>query len=221
MKDRGQVFILLTLLVMIYLVLIGTAALELNRAEYVDPTPDTSAILPYVEQTNTYIEESVRLISARLTQGLETSASADTAFVQSLNDLRSFLTTKGISLTYTVDTSSFVYTQNLGAGTVESEINGTVVVDYMIKGLGTTVQIVRTFSLDYQMLAVNNGDTTVTLLGYVNGVFEAVGYASVTVNAVALTSLFNGTYTSAVSFTTGQAISATIDGTILLAGTVR
>lgn len=224
-RSGGQIFIILTMLIMIYLVLIASASLELERSEFVDPASNADEVLAHVDLTDTFVADSMKIVLGRLTQGLETPGSADTAFRGSLNDFRDFMARSGVAIGFSYDTVTFVSSQHIVGPPYAAEASATVELTYDLTADTVSVSVTREFNLAYQMLMVSNGDFVVNLESQMDGVDCTVAYGVGTVlpGPVSLVSHFDGSFSraDAAAFATGETIDILIDGCILLSGTVQ
>jgi len=224
-RSGGQIFIILTMLIMIYLVLIASASLELERSEFVEPASNADAVLAYVDLTDTFVADSMKLVLGRLTQGLETPGSADTAFRGSLNEFRDFMARSGVAIGFSYDSVAFASNQHIVGLPDAANAAATVELTYDLTADTVNVRVTREFSLAYQMLMVSNLDNEVNIESQVDGVDYTVAYAVGTVlpGPVSLVSNFDGSFSraDAAAFATGETIDILIDGCILLSGTVQ
>lgn len=78
-NKKGQVFLLLAIVILIYLILISTTVYRITQSPYIDPAPNQNQLLNYLDNSVSNLQEIVEISLSKYSMG------------DSSNDIQSFI----------------------------------------------------------------------------------------------------------------------------------
>ncbi len=186
LRNRSQIFLLLTILTITFLLGITSVLLDLNRAQYTDPTAGSSEFILTWSNVGDNVQQISKIELARFSQGLNTS-NFDVEVQAQLNRLSNSFLTRGF-------TSNFQVAQPTQ---LTIRANGYLVVSVFSLELSNSKNTLKQtyhLTMEYNF---NKVGTTITIYRVINGVTMPIGDATVTVVSPGTSTVTNnrdGTY---------------------------
>lgn len=202
MRRRSQIFLLLTILVITFIVGIASTLLESQKTQYTDPLQQVPNITSAWEGTISDIQESLILTLAQRSDGsiANTSVAMDNAIDGYFFKIVNFLQLKGYSASITlentiVDGLDYLHHSN-GASpskTTEAFELNNIEVNVAIQSSTASLSQKIFFDIYYGSI-VNSGSQTVTLYKIINGVRTGLTNAEFSTPGATITETFGGQY---------------------------
>lgn len=205
MKRRGQIFLIMTILVITFMVGISTVLLQVQRSNYTDTVPDSENVLIAWENAYSSIEQILEIELSICTTSGALAGVRDISLP--LGNLENYLTNIGLSAIITVDPTSPVTYSNVGATTLVNTAG--ITGRFYIHLQSGNVQIDQSMVIDlsYSAQSVPDGILTkVIITKTVNS--EKMFIIKSTLSAISstFTDLQNGAYISVVQIPASEAI---------------
>ncbi len=105
-KRKGQVFLLLSIVILIYLVLLSTTVYRITQSPYINPTPNQGQINFYVENSVSSLEQLVDVAISQYSRSY-TKDSIIVLITEGITVVESFLDSHNLPSTLTFDNSTF------------------------------------------------------------------------------------------------------------------
>ena len=214
-EKNGQIFLILTLLVMIYLVLISSVGLEIERNQYVGSENNEQLFFNHVDEINTQLQDSLYIFLSRVTQEIETIDSAEDQYSTFLQNLTSYSLRSGFILTFEEHSLSLFYDNSLD-GVIAANASASLTVLFTLSQNNWAATTNQIFSISYAVLELSAGDTTIQLLHTVNGIKEGVSEATISVNTEEAIPQLADSFNTVSPLSTGDEITVRIDNGISL-----
>ncbi|MHA2503261.1 MAG: hypothetical protein ACXAE3_10355 [Candidatus Kariarchaeaceae archaeon] len=205
MKRKGQIFLILTILVVSFMIGITTVLLDVQKADFLEPAPDSEIIL---ESWDLTIKSITEIMDLQLVAD-PTAGAKDIS--QPISNLGDYLTTRGIANSITIPTGATVVI--VGGGAAQSiSVSISASFSVLLSSASTSISQTITIDINYTM----DVQSPLTILQTVNGIQNYVAGASFNVGSVV--DLGNGSYTHTEIPTV--LITATLPNGLVLSATV-
>lgn len=165
MNRRGQIFLLLTVLVLTFIIGISTILIEVKRAQYYDPSTDSDRLFEIWDNAVDAVQQIYSVQIAINTQGPGVGGVYNAEIDAELVRLETYLNTRGFaaSITRTIDAD---YKEDAASDPVEARMDSSVLI-IISSSTGITIEQVLTINIVYTAFQNNN---IVTITKSVNGV---------------------------------------------------
>lgn len=195
-SKRGQIFLILTIFAITFLVGITSILIDVQRSQYYDPAPDSNEVFEVLTNTNFAIEKIFRIQIAVNTQATAPSGTGtyDASITNQLSNLVNFLQSRGFAASINL-VGNTIYTQpTIGlstvvvlTGTISIFIESTsgiiieqtvsLVISYEAVITGTTLSVSTTQNglTSYLRDAIVTPQTTGLSVSQGNGAFSLTG----------------------------------------------
>jgi len=105
-NKKGQVFLLLAIVILIYLILISTTVYRITQSPYIDPAPNQNQLLNYLDNSISNLQEMVELSLSKYSLG------------DSANDIQTFIQTNIVHIENYLDNHNLPATLSLVTGSL-------------------------------------------------------------------------------------------------------
>ena len=214
-NKKGQVFLLLAIVILIYLILISTTVYRITQSPYIDPAPNQEQLLNYLDNSISNLQVMVEISISKYSMG------------DSANDIQTFIQTNIVHIEAYLDdhnlpaTLSYV-TDSLSVGNTSTLINPTYVycsfnISIYINSPDLYYDGVYSFDTAYYMEISNIAGTSnyVYLYKIQNGIQTMISDGNVSViPSTPVSNLGDGRYL--LDLVGGQTVSATLPHNIHL-----
>ncbi len=203
MRRRSQIFLLLTILVITFIVGIATTLLESQRTQYTDPLQSLPNFTQTWDNTVEDIEDALVLTLASRSDGTiaNTSVATDNAIDAYFLQIMEYLRLKGysasISLENTiVDGLDYLHHSDVAgpAKTTEGFEFNNIEVNFELQSSTTVLSQKLFFDISYTSV-LDTAANTITLYKIVNGQRTGLTNAEFSIAGVVVTETFAGQYT--------------------------
>lgn len=212
---KGQVFLLLSIVILIYLVLLSTTVYKITQTPYINPAPNQQQIIYYVENSISSIEDLAEMAISRFSNGMDFT-SAQTLVENGLEDIESFLDNHNLPSTISYDNTTFSLTNSstlVNPVFIQCQLDVTIHIespDFYYDGSFT-------FDVEYYMeiSEIIGTENYISIYKVNNGYKSMINDATLSIEPItSITNMLDGRYE--VDLQSGQIISATLPGNILL-----
>lgn len=190
MRRRGQIFLLLTILSITFIFAVSTILLDIQRAQYLEPSPDIDETFEAWDNTVYSIEQILDIQIAINTQAGSTSRDYGPEIRPELDSLENYLLSRGLIASINLDGVA-QYTQPATGGIAAiASITATVSVQ-IESSSGNSIKQTLGFAIQYAA-NVDDGTDTLYLTKTVNGITSYIRGAFFNVGGI--TDNGNGVY---------------------------
>ncbi|MHA2171420.1 MAG: hypothetical protein ACXAB7_16150 [Candidatus Kariarchaeaceae archaeon] len=197
MNRSAQVFLLLTILVMTFLIGITSVLFDIKKVDYIDPSPDADEFLESWDNTIEAIEQILSIQIAINSQTGVASGTDNSGEIQTeMDNLALYLNSKGLSASIQVDGAiPSLYIIDLQAASHELSLSSSIFV-HLSSISGTTIDQVVNIRVSYIATATPNN---LVVQKTVNSEIKFLSECNVIVSAGTITDNGNGWYSATVS----------------------
>ncbi len=188
MRRKGQVFLLLTLLVLTFMISISSILFDIKKAEYMEPSPDIDESLEAWKNSVETIEQIFSIFISLNSKAGTPDDNYNTEVSTELVKLEDYLNSRGFAATILL-VGNAVYTAPVNGSTSFTSLSG--IVSIFINSIsGTEISQVLKLNVTYSAVVTS---TTLVLTKSVN---TNINYLSgCTINPASWTDMGNGAYT--------------------------
>ena len=197
MNRSAQVFLLLTILVMTFLIGITSVLFDIKKIDYIDPSPDADEFLESWDNTIDAIEQILSIQIAINSQTGVANGTNNSGEIQTeLDSLTQYLNSKGLSASLQVDGAiPSLYIIDLQAVSHELSISSNIFV-HLSSISGTTIDQVVNMRVSYTATAT---PLNLVVQKTVNTATQFLRECDVQVSAGTIVDNGNGSYTASTS----------------------
>ncbi|MHA2250250.1 MAG: hypothetical protein ACXAD7_07805 [Candidatus Kariarchaeaceae archaeon] len=189
MRRKAQIFLIMTILTVSFLIAISTVLFDLKKAEFVEPSPDSDEVFEVWENTVLAIKQILVIEIAVNTQADAIDGTYDADLTPQFQILEDYLVSRGFAASITINGNSQYTAPALGGQLVTVQLDVDVNL-YLSSISGITIEQILSFSIAFTA----NVDVTNILTVYesTNGKLTYQGGCSLTGGAS--TDFGNGSY---------------------------
>ncbi|MHA2402928.1 MAG: hypothetical protein ACXADH_08075 [Candidatus Kariarchaeaceae archaeon] len=197
MNRSAQVFLLLTILVMTFLIGITSVLFDIKKVDYIDPSPDADEFLESWDNTIEAIEQILSIQIAINSQTAVASGTDNSGEIQTeMDSLALYLNSKGLSASIQVDGAiPSLYIIDLQVASHELSLSSSIFV-HLSSISGTTIDQVVNMRVSYIATATPNN---LVLQKTVNSEIKFLSECNVIVSGGTITDNGNGWYSATAS----------------------
>ncbi len=202
MKRRGQIFLIITILVITFMVGISSVLLQVQRSNYIDTVPDSDNVM--IAWENAY-QSIIQIMDIELALSSQTAIAGPVArdITVPLNNLNDYLINKGLSAI--VQTTSQITYDHTISGSTDYQVSMTG--SFYIHLQSGNVEIDQYFTITIVYRALSTTTDVVIITKTVNSQINYLMGAELTVAGSSFIDHQNGKYSSVNALTTGDPIS--------------
>ena len=189
MNRRGQIFLIMTILVITFLIGISSVLLEVSRSDYVQPVSDSDVVLQAWDNTYESINQ-ILLVRLSINSQGPTGNQLNIDLRSELGKLETYLNKRGLS--------AIIQSQNIDYTIIGDQTTDTTVTitgSFTVHLASSGVEIDQTFDLSISYNAVISG-SNIIVSSTLNSDINFISGSSITSTNIAFTYLdnLNGNY---------------------------
>ena len=119
-NKKGQVFLLLAIVILIYLILISTTVYRITQSPYIDPAPNQEQLLNYLDNSISNLQEMVEISLSKYSMG-DSSNEIQTFIQTNINHVEAYLDDHNLPATLSYVSNS------LSVGNTSTLVNPTYI----------------------------------------------------------------------------------------------
>ncbi len=181
-RKKGQVFLLMAILILLYLILLSTTVFKVSQSPYIEPSANEEAIMRYVDNSVSAVHELVDVALHQYTYVGLTVAECKENFEIGLNDIETFLKRQSlIARVDLVENTFLIRNSSTSANPIYLELNADI--ELKIENPSVIYESLLSLKVIYEMQYSSITDDTNYLYAFksINSERKSVGTCSVEV----------------------------------------
>lgn len=181
-RKKGQVFLLMAILILLYLILLSTTIFKVSQSPYIEPSANEEAILRYMDNSVSAVHELVDVALHQYTYVGMTIAECKENFELGLNDIETFLKRQSlIAKVELVENTFSIINSSTSVNPVYLELNADI--EVKIENPSIIYESLLSLNITYEMQYSSIASDTNYLYAFksINGERKSVGTCSIEV----------------------------------------
>ncbi len=214
-NKKGQVFLLLAITILIYLIILSATVYQITQSPYIEPAPNSEQLLNYVDNSIGAIDELSDVAMAQYSQGATRNDVLD-ILDDGISDLDSYLDNHNLPSNISYDSLNLIIVRsstNVNPVWVHFEAEFTVHINSLDLIYDAVIYINTTYYLEYSGIAGNQN--FIYIYKEKSGIIQLIDNAEVTViPSISVANMGDGSYLADLD--SGYEINAVLPHNIML-----
>ncbi|MCE7741779.1 MAG: hypothetical protein GOP50_04920 [Candidatus Heimdallarchaeota archaeon] len=214
-NKKGQVFLLLAITILIYLIILSSTVYQITQSPYIEPVPNSEQLLNYVDNSLNAIEELSDIAMSQYSQGATRNDVLD-IIDEGISEIDSYLDNHNLPSNISYDSLNLVIANTsttVNPVRVRFMAEFTIHINSLDLVYDTVIYINSSYYLEYSGIAGNQN--YIYIYKQRNGVLDLIDNAEVTIiPSISVANMGDGSYLADLE--TGYEITAVLPHNIIL-----
>ena len=214
-NKKGQVFLLLAITILIYLIILSATVYQITQSPYIEPAPNSAQVLNYIDNSITAIEELSDVAMSQCSQGASRDDVLD-IIDQGITDIASYLDNHNLPSNISYDSLNLIIAKSstdVNPVVVRFEAEFYIHINSLDVIFDSTFYINSSYSLEYSGVVGNQN--YIYIYKENNGILELIDNAEITiVPSISVANMGDGSYLADLD--SGYEITAILPHNIIL-----